>query len=238
MPNDNMKVITIMTRKGGAGKTMLTRALASAALAQGKRCLVLDADPQRALFRWAEKLNISLPNFMIEKLNSANDFEERVDAAWEEGTTDYIFVDTLGAAGAWADDLAALSNTLVVPMMLSNDDMEITTDTYNWYQRLRERTDDPENLPTFHVVLSAVPARQSKTEKELEIEALHKFPVVEDYFMERKQHKDAASFGFLHILAEERRNSEKPLERLHAAHFEEALAEATSILKEVSGKDS
>lgn len=180
MPNDDMKVITIMTRKGGAGKTMLTRALASAALAQGKRCLVLDADPQRALFRWAEKLNISLPNFSIEKLNSANDFEERVDAAWEEGTTDYIFVDTLGAAGAWADDLAALSNTLVVPMMLSNDDMEITTDTYNWYRRLRERTDDPENLPSFHVVLSAVPARQSKTEKELEMEALRKFPVVED----------------------------------------------------------
>ncbi|MEP4845481.1 ParA family protein, partial [Roseibium sp.] len=53
MPNDDLKVIAIITRKGGAGKTTLTRALISAAMAQGKRCLVFDADPQQALARWA-----------------------------------------------------------------------------------------------------------------------------------------------------------------------------------------
>ena len=65
MPNENMKVITVMTRKGGAGKTMLTRALTSAAMSQGKKCLVLDADPQQALFRWAKKLEISVRELMV-----------------------------------------------------------------------------------------------------------------------------------------------------------------------------
>lgn len=233
MPNDDMKVITIMTRKGGAGKTMLTRALTSAALAQGKTCLVLDADPQQALFRWAEKLQLTHPGFKIEKLATASEFEARVEAAYEEGATDYIFVDTLGAAGAWADDLAALSDALVVPMMLSNDDMEITNDTYKWYENLRDRTDDPENLPSLQIVLSKVPSRQSKTEVEIEKEALRRFPVMEDYFMERKQHKDAASFGFLHVLADERRNSDNGLLRSHAKHYDEAIEEATSILAEI-----
>jgi len=235
MPNENMKVITVMTRKGGAGKTMLTRALASAAMNAGKKCLVLDADPQQALFRWAEKLKIEDPNFTIEELKSPEAFEARVDAAWEEGSTDFVFVDTLGAAGAWADDLAAFSDILVVPMMLSNDDMEITQDTHKWYVDLRGRTEDPENLPTFHVVLSSVPARMSKTEQQLELEAIQSFPVVQNYFMERKQHKDAASLGFLHYLAEARRNDPNPLLRTHAKHYEEALDEALAILQDIGG---
>lgn len=235
MPNENMKVITVMTRKGGAGKTMLTRALTSAAMSQGKKCLVLDADPQQALFRWAKKLEISDPKFSIEQLTTPEAFEARTEEAWEEGSIDYVFVDTLGAAGAWADDLAAFSDVLVVPMMLSNDDLEITQDTYGWYRDLRQRTEDPENLPTFHVVLSSVPARMNKTEKELEVQAVQSFPVIENYFMERKQHKDAASQGFLHYLAEDRRNNEVALLRTHAKLYDEALEEAQAILKDVLG---
>ena len=63
MPNEDIKVILVITRKGGAGKTILTRALISAAMARGKRCLVFDADPQQALARWAIKLKIDDPLF-------------------------------------------------------------------------------------------------------------------------------------------------------------------------------
>ncbi|WP_121028145.1 ParA family protein [Litoreibacter meonggei] len=230
MPNENMKVIAIMTRKGGAGKTTLTRALVSAAMSRGKRCLVFDADPQQALARWANKLKISDPLFSIEPLTVVKDLSEKTDAAYENDTADYIFIDTIGAAGAWADDLAAESDAVVVPMMLSDDDLEITTDTFNWYVGLRERAEDPDALPSFHVVLSNVPAKQSKAELEVERQAVSQFPVMEDYFMQRKQHKDASAEGFIHQIAIDRRNSEKPLMRVHAKHFDEALEEATSIL--------
>lgn len=233
MGNDNMKVITVMSRKGGSGKTTLTRALISAAMSQGKKCLVFDADPQQALARWARKLEISDPLFTIEPLTVAEELAIKTDAAWEEGSTDFVFVDTIGAAGAWADDLAAASDALVVPMMLSEDDMEITKDTFNWYVGLKDRTDDPEALPSFQVVLSAVPAKQSVAETEVEEQALKNFPVISENFMSRKQHKDASSYGFLHVLAEKRRSSRYGLFRVHAKHFDEAVAEASSILNDI-----
>ena len=62
MPNEQLKVIAIMTRKGGAGKTALARALMSAIIADGKRCIAIDADPQQALFRWWESVTTANPN--------------------------------------------------------------------------------------------------------------------------------------------------------------------------------
>src|SRR5258708_35911308 len=44
-----MNVITVASRKGGAGKTTLTAHLAAFAHSQGHRCLVIDADPQGSL---------------------------------------------------------------------------------------------------------------------------------------------------------------------------------------------
>lgn len=228
-----MKVITIMTRKGGAGKTTLTRALVSAAMSQGKKCIVYDSDPQQALARWARKLEIDDPLFTIEHLTVADELAAKTDEAWEEGSTDFIFVDTIGAAGSWADDLAAASDALVVPMMLSDDDMEITKDTFNWYVGLKDRTDDPKALPSFRVVLSGVPAKQSVAETEVEERAVKSFPVIPEYFMSRKQHKDASSYGFLHKIAEERRQSRYGLVRVHAKHFDEAVEEAASILNDI-----
>ena len=233
MGNDNMKVITVMTRKGGAGKTTLTRALVSAAMSQGKKCIVFDADPQQALDRWARRLEINDPLFSIEHLTVAGELASKTDEAWEEGSTDFVFVDTIGAAGAWADDLAAASDALVIPMMLSDDDMEITKDTFNWYVGLKDRTDDPEALPSFNVVLSAVPAKQSSAETDVEERALKSFPVIPEYFMSRKQHKDASSYGFLHTLAEKRRSHKYALFRVHAKHFDEAVEEAKAILNDI-----
>src|SRR5262249_38639739 len=47
-----MNVITLASRKGGAGKTTLTAHLAAFAHRQGHRCLVIDADPQGSLSLW------------------------------------------------------------------------------------------------------------------------------------------------------------------------------------------
>lgn len=235
MPNDDLKVIAIITRKGGAGKTTLTRALISAAMARGKRCLVFDADPQQALARWANKLQIHDPLFSIEVLTIVNELSEKTEAAYENDTADFIFIDTLGAAGAWADDLAVESDAIVVPMMLSDDDLEITTDTFNWYVGLRDRAEDPDALPSFHVVLANVPAKQSKSELLIEQKAISQFPVMDDYFMHRIQHKDASAEGFIHHIAEKRRTGPGHL-RVQATRFDEALEEATSILDALTGE--
>ena len=40
MPNENLVVIAAMARKGGSGKTTLSRALISAAIAAGRRVML------------------------------------------------------------------------------------------------------------------------------------------------------------------------------------------------------
>lgn len=234
MANDNMKVVTVMTRKGGAGKTTLIRALASAAMRDGKRCIIFDTDPQQGMMNWANSLGINDPLLRVEHLEFSDELGTKTDEAYDAGDVDYIFVDTMGAAGAWADDLAAASDVIILPMKLSMDDWKSTNDTYEWYKGLADRAEDPNALPSFHVVLSDVPAKQSKTELEFEDQAFDAFPVVSHFFMSRKQHREASKEGLLHTIARAKRNGVNPLGRVHAKHFDEALDEAAAILKEVT----
>ena len=47
-----MNVVTLASRKGGAGKSTLTAHLSACAHAAGRRCLVIDADPQGSVTLW------------------------------------------------------------------------------------------------------------------------------------------------------------------------------------------
>ena len=51
-----MKVISIQSQKGGAGKTTLAVHLASAAVARGLSVRVLDADEQKSALLWASSM--------------------------------------------------------------------------------------------------------------------------------------------------------------------------------------
>ena len=234
--NDDMKVITVMTRKGGAGKTTLTQALLSAAISQGKRCLALDADPQQGLHRWLYDVAQDEPLVTFRQLKFASDLGDAADAAYESGEVDLVFVDTQGAAESWADELAAQSDVLVVPMKLGKTDYLITTDTVNWYSGLLERVDKPELAPPLRVIVSGATMKPNVTEREYETLAVQNFPVLPTYFMYRKQHLDAGANGFLHKLADAKRNSTFGLQRTHAKHFDEAVEEAVTILDEILGE--
>jgi chromosome partitioning protein len=234
-PNDDMKVITVMTRKGGAGKTTLVQALISAALKDGKRILALDADPQQGLHRWLKPLSEKEPLITSRQLEYAADLERWTEDAYEAGSVDLVFVDTQGAAGEWADELAAHSDFLVVPMKMADKDLSITTDTFNWYVGLRDRVDDPDLLPTLRIIIADVPRDMNATQKKIEMIAIERFPIMNNYFMHRKQHLDADTNGFLHVQAEEKRNGRFGLGRTHAKHFDEAVEEARDILAEITG---
>ena len=240
MPNENMKVIAIMTRKGGAGKTTLARAIISAMLADGKRCIAVDADPQKALMRWWGRLtqkdpNLinNTPNLTVVGIDAPAELETIIEDAYEQDTADFIVIDTLGAGGAWADDLAVHSDNIVLPVMLTETDMAIATDTYNWYQGLYERAEDPSVLPKLSVVLSRVDKTPSNAMRAMAREANAKFPVIEELFMDRKQHADVDSEGLLHQISKRRKENKNPLMRTHAKHFDEALDEAREILNAI-----
>jgi len=117
--------------------------------------------------------------------------------------------------------------------MLTETDLEITIDTFNWYCGLRERTENPEDLPSFHVVLSRVPSKPSKTMLAVAQKAVQLFPVIDEMFMERKQHADSDGEGLLQDVAESKRNDPNHLIKTHAKYYIEAIEEAKAILSGV-----
>ena len=237
MPNEQLKVIAIMTRKGGAGKTALARALMSAIIADGKRCIAIDADPQQALFRWWESVTTenpevasTAPGLRVMGIENPPELETIIDDAYENNTADFVIIDTMGAGGQWADELSVHSDHIVLPMMLSDTDMRIATDTYNWYQGLFERAEDPSVLPKLTVVLSRVDKNPSNAMRAMAREANAKFPVIEELFMDRKQHADVDREGLFHQISKWRTEDPNPLMRTHARLYDEALDEAREIL--------
>ena len=120
-------------------------------------------------------------------------------------------------------------------MKLAEKDLSITKDTFNWYVGLRDRTDDPAALPSLRIIFADVPTKPTMAQEGIEKEALRLFPIMDNYFMHRNQHLDADAQGFLHVVAERRRESRYGLLRTHAKYFDEAVDEARDILKEILG---
>jgi len=50
-----MTVLAVASQKGGVGKSLFTRCLAVAALSDGLRSAVIDADPQGSTAKWASR---------------------------------------------------------------------------------------------------------------------------------------------------------------------------------------
>ena len=116
-------------------------------------------------------------------------------------------------------------------------DLSITKDTFNWYVGLRDRADDPSALPNLRIIFADVPTKPTIAQKAIEEEALRLFPIMDNYFMHRNQHLDADAGGFLHDIANLRRESKYGLLRTHAKHFDEAVEEAHDILEEILGDE-
>lgn len=89
-----MNVITMASRKGGTGKSTLTAHLAALAHASGRRCLVIDADPQGSLALWHSLRADRQPPLQ----SAARGIERALAFAHVEGY-EWVFIDT--AASTW-----------------------------------------------------------------------------------------------------------------------------------------
>ena len=84
-----MNVITLASRKGGAGKSTLTAQLAAQCHISGKRTLIIDADPQGSLSLWHSLRKDGLP-----KLVTPERGIERAVAFAMIDDFEYVFIDT------------------------------------------------------------------------------------------------------------------------------------------------
>jgi chromosome partitioning protein len=145
-----MNVITLASRKGGAGKSTLTAHLSACAHALGRRCLLIDADPQGSLTLWQSLRPDGQPPLQ----NAARGIERALAYAQIEGY-EWIFIDTAPTMWVVVQEAIRAATLVVIPARPGFFDLNAVRETV---ATARER-DKP-----YAVVLNAAPSKRDEKE--------------------------------------------------------------------------
>ena len=235
-------ILGMMTKKGGAGKSTLTKLLASAVVFSGHKCLVIDLDPNEDILTWwtsATEQGNHDDRLTVRATLNSEDLFELVDEHDEK--VEFILIDTKGEGADWADHLASVSDRLIVPCLNSRSDAERTRETLQWYSDLKTRVDDPASVPPLHVVLTRMPTSLLSydgrgTPKGMTGNDMARYKAMVQEFRplksivpERSQYRDMDERGLLGTLLDQARNGEWK-DKGQALHYESALAHATDLM--------
>ena len=148
-----MKIVAIISQKGGAGKTTLAVHLAAAAAKAGYRTAVIDLDPQGTAASWGDRRAAQEPEVIS---GQAIRLPALIKAAQENGA-DFLILDTAPNADQTASLAARAADIVLIPCRPAAFDLEAVETTL----MLAKLTAKP-----AYVVLNAVPPRSGGTDKE------------------------------------------------------------------------
>src|ERR1700712_1906207 len=106
-----MKIIGLLSRKGGVGKTTLAVHLAVLAQQAGQRTLLIDLDPQGSAAAWWRARGAGMPGLVETQPAGLRGI---LDAARADGV-DLVVVDTRPSVEADVAHVAALSDLVLIP---------------------------------------------------------------------------------------------------------------------------
>jgi chromosome partitioning protein len=141
-----MKIIAIISQKGGAGKTTLAVHLATAATMAGHTAAVIDLDPQGTASSWSDRRTAPSPEVIS---GQAVRIPALVNAARENGA-DFLVLDTAPNADQTASLAARAADLVLIPCRPATFDLEAIETTL----LLTKAAGKP-----AYVVLNAVPPR-------------------------------------------------------------------------------
>jgi chromosome partitioning protein len=148
-----MNVITLASRKGGAGKSTLTAQLAAQAHACGKRVTIIDADPQGSLSLWHSLRRDGQPKLVTPERG----LDRALAFAMIEGT-DYVFIDTAPTMWVVVQEAVRVATMVLIPARPGFFDLAAVRETV---KVARER-DRP-----YAVVINAAPVKRDDKESNL-----------------------------------------------------------------------
>ena len=125
-----MKVIAVVSQKGGAGKTTLALHIAVAAERAGLSAAILDMDPQGTAERWSEWRKEEPPAVVAAKAATLSRRLEQARAA----KGDLVVIDTPPLAQTEAREAARIADLILIPCRPSAFDLDairITADLAN-----------------------------------------------------------------------------------------------------------
>lgn len=143
-----MKVITVLSQKGGAGKTTLALHLAVAAEQDGKQAALIDLDPQASSAGWGDSREADTPAVVSAQ---ASRLEPVLDAARGAGANITI-IDTAPHSESSALAAARVADLILIPCRPAILDLRAISSTVDVVKLAGKRA---------VVVLNSVPPRGS-----------------------------------------------------------------------------
>jgi chromosome partitioning protein len=145
-----MNVITMASRKGGAGKSTLTAHLAAFCHQSGHRCTIIDADPQGSISLWHSLRRGGEPALR----NGARGIDRALAIAMVEGYQ-WAFIDTAASMWVVAQEAIRAATLVAIPARPGFFDLNAVRETV---AAARER-----NKP-YAVVLNSTPVKRDDKE--------------------------------------------------------------------------
>lgn len=182
-----MRTITLVTQKGGAGKTTLAASLAVAAGEAGERVIALDVDPQGSLANWGESREAEAP--AVDRIGAGQvaDLPKILAALAGQGFT-LALIDTAGVESTGGNLAMKAADLALIPARPSRLDLAATMPTIETLMRLEMRN-------RFAFVLNQCPPGRNTRATEA-ASGLAIFGVLaEPAIMQRADHQDAVAAG-------------------------------------------
>ena len=143
-----MKIVAIISQKGGAGKTTLAVHLATAAAVAGHTTAIIDLDPQATAASWGDRRAVGAPEVIS---GQATRLPALINNARQNGA-DFLVLDTAPNADQVVSLAARAADLVLIPCRAAAFDLEAIETTLMLAKAAMK--------PAF-VVLNAVPPRSA-----------------------------------------------------------------------------
>jgi chromosome partitioning protein len=177
-----MHTIVLATQKGGTGKSTLTVGLAVAAMDDGQRIGVIDADPQGTVSNWGRRRTNPRPR--IERIGIGTGIERAILELRRDGIMVAI-IDTPATTNVLSASAMGAADLCLIPARPSPADIEATLPTVSLVRKLDRR---------FAFILNQTSARSHRTsEAAMALSAAGMLAL--PYIVQRNDHQDALGVG-------------------------------------------
>ncbi len=177
-----MKTISIISQKGGAGKTTMALNLAGAAEAFGHRCVVIDLDPQASAKGWHDHRQKESPVVISAQASRLNDV---LDTARQHGA-DICIIDTAPHSETAALAAARAADLILIPCRAGILDLRGISSSVDLVQLAKR--------PAL-VVLNAVPPRGAMADQAAEAIEPYGIPVATARISQRASFNHSLTAG-------------------------------------------